>query len=218
MAASVGETKDADDGYGAFLDFLQSCGSASTKDLKKDELATEQSGNDKALQSKRKPTQKKSHSKEDKTQPQTKNKSENEPTGTEKDDAGDAGGFLEFLSFVYDVPLGREEPKEEEVRDTALKETGLEKEDEEAWVPIATQPSENEQPKEETIVAASKRIMKEIVANEEDAIRQKNKFVLMELEMLFSLAGDDKDTGGANVARIFGCLKDDSTKDKLFVD
>ena len=213
MAVSAGETENADDSYEAFLDILQSCGSAFTTDLKNDKQGTKQNGE--ALQSKKKPALEKSSPDEDNVQLEAKNKSTSEPTRSEKDDGDDGGGFLEFLSFVYDVPLEREEPNDEDIQNEVFQGTELQKENERARTSIVTESSANEQPQEETVIVTSKKIMQEIMANEEDADRQKNKFILMELGMLFSLAGVDEHTGGACVMNIFGCLKNDFAKKQL---
>jgi hypothetical protein len=158
--------------------------------------------------------------------PLTPPQSKQEDTTQSKDEkADDENGFLNFLSFIYDAPL---EPEEEEAKEetsgVAQEQTKAQlpqEEEHEAWLPIETTQNSSAQAQNHNncdldIVKTSKNMMKEIIANDEDATKQKNKFVTMELAMLFSLAGSD-DMGGADVGTIFRCLKDDAAKRRLVV-
>ena len=219
-------TSEDDEGFSAFLAFLQSdTDPTAGKDDKNDEKPNNSSTDtgDK-MEKDNQPEVEKEHQPEKierraapaSTPPGNDNAKEQPPT---KDNTkGDDKGFLDFLSFVYDVPLEPEQAKKENPKDTQQQtKEQLQKEETEAWIPIDTHTKSTEKLEsgDGNIVTTSKRIMKEIIENEEDPSRQKTKFILMELDMLFSLAGADAETGGANVANIFRYLKDDAAKSRI---
>lgn len=220
-------TSEDDEGFSAFLAFLQSdTDPTAGKDDKNDEKPNNSSTDtgDK-MEKDNQPEVEKEQQPEKvlerreapaSTPPGNDNAKEQPPT---KDNTkGDDKGFLDFLSFVYDVPLEPEQPKKENPKDTQQQtREQLQKEETDAWIPIDThtKSSEKQESGDGNIVTTSKRIMKEIIENEEDPSRQKTKFILMELDMLFSLAGADAETGGAKVANIFRYLKDDAAKSRV---
>lgn len=204
-------TSGDDDGFNAFLAFLQS----DTKDIGEVEKEPAQSKAASSNDSAEKEKQQEVHVAEQPNIEKIEDKAQSTSSSLQNDTTGDKAdekGFLDFLSFVYDVPLEPEEQKEDAPKSNRQQEQ-LQNEDSEAWVPIESHTKSNT----EDIVATSKKIMKEIIASDEDATRQKNKYMIMELGMLFSLAGAD-DSGGSKVANIFICLKNDATKGKVPLD
>ena len=219
-------TSEDDEGFSAFLAFLQSdTDPTAGKDDKNDEKPNNSStdtgdkmetDNQPEVEKEQQPEKVERRAAPASTPPGNDNAKEQPPT---KDNTkGDDKGFLDFLSFVYDVPLEPEQAKKENPKDTQQQtKEQLQKEETEAWIPIDTHTKSTEKLElgDGNIVTTSKRIMKEIIENEEDPSRQKTKFILMELDMLFSLAGADAETGGANVANIFRYLKDDAAKSRI---
>ncbi|KAL7514954.1 hypothetical protein ACHAXN_012228 [Cyclotella atomus] len=221
-------TSDEDDGFNAFLAFLQSDTKDDGKIDKKPAQSNGVSSNDNVKKEQQQQQvdnvaeQPNNGKLEDIAQATSstlkKDAKEEPPPAQAADEKEDEKGFLDFLSFVYDVPLEPEEPNEEKPKDNEQHtKDQLQSEENEAWEPIEPQSkSTADKPHSETedIVTTSKNIMKEIIASDEDASRQKNKYMMMELSMLFSLAGEDE-SGGSKVGNIFSCLKSDATKGKI---
>jgi hypothetical protein len=209
-------TSDEDDGFNAFLAFLQS----DTKDIGEVEKEPAQSKAASSNDSAEKEKQQEVHVAEQPNIEKIEDKTQSSSSSLQNDttdDKADEKGFLDFLSFVYDVPLEPGERKEETPKGNGQTKDQLQNEENEAWVPIESHTKSTVgKPNSDTedIVATSKKIMKEIIASDEDASRQKIRYMIMELGMLFSLAGAD-DSGGSKVANIFVCLKNDATKGKV---
>lgn len=215
---------DDESGFNDFLAFLQ-CDTTPAKSSDEEKAKQKQQSNKEVKPETVQPNADQSEINAVEVLSLTPQQSKQEDTTQSKDEkADDDKGFMNFLSFIYDVPL---EPEEEEAKEetsgVAQEQTKAQlpqEEEHEAWLPIETTQNSSAQAQKHNgdldIVTTSKKIMKEIIANDEDATKQKNKFVSMELAMLFSLAGSDG-MGGADVGTIFRCLKDDATKRRLVV-